>query len=84
VKGLKQTSAERIVRARAERYFGSAEEVAMLANLEHLDMRQLAAADALNSLSGHWRQQVWDAAALRRPPELLRGARPPARGYRFP
>jgi error-prone DNA polymerase len=74
VKGLKETSAERIVRARAEHYFGSAEEVAMLAELEHLDMRQLAAADALRSLSGHRRQQVWDAAALRRPPELLRGA----------
>ena len=37
-------------------------------------MRQLAAADALHSLSGHRRQQVWDAAALRRPPQLLRQA----------
>ncbi len=30
--------------------------------------------DALMSLSGHRRQQVWDAAALRRPPKLLRQA----------
>jgi error-prone DNA polymerase len=74
VKGLKKESAERIVKARAARYFESAEEVAMLAQLEHLDMRQLAAADALRSLSGHRRQQVWDAAALRRPPELFKDA----------
>ena len=34
----------------------------------------LAGADALSSLSGHRRQQVWDAAALHAPPELLRDA----------
>ena len=37
-------------------------------------MKLLAAADALASLSGHRRQQVWDAAALHAPPELLRDA----------
>jgi error-prone DNA polymerase len=37
-------------------------------------MKLLAAADALTSLSGHRRQQVWDAAALHAPPELLRDA----------
>ncbi len=37
-------------------------------------MRLLAGADALMSLSGHRRNQVWDASALRRPPELLREA----------
>ncbi len=74
VDGFKQESAERIVGARSQAYFESAEEMARLAELEHLDMRQLAAADALHSLSGHRRQQVWDAAALRRPPKLLRQA----------
>ncbi|CAM4130652.1 error-prone DNA polymerase [Roseateles saccharophilus] len=74
VKGLKKESAARIVKARVQRYFESAEEVAMLAQLEHQDMRQLAAADALRTLSGHRRQQVWDAAALRRLPKLLEGA----------
>jgi error-prone DNA polymerase len=34
-------------------------------------MKQLAAADALTSLSGHRRQQVWDAAALKPAPALL-------------
>lgn len=37
-------------------------------------MKMLSAADALMSLSGHGRQQVWDAAALRATPELLRDA----------
>ena len=37
-------------------------------------MKLLAAADALTSLSGHRRQQVWDAAALRSIPELLHDA----------
>ncbi|NCT81636.1 MAG: error-prone DNA polymerase [Comamonadaceae bacterium] len=74
VKGFKAEAAERIVKARATTHFDSAEELARLAELEHQDMRQLAAADALRSLSGHRRQQVWDAAALRRPPELLRQA----------
>jgi error-prone DNA polymerase len=74
VRGLKKEVGERIVAARQSKYFESAEQVAMLAELEHQDMRQLAAADALRSLSGHRRQQVWDAAALRRPPKLLREA----------
>lgn len=37
-------------------------------------MTNLAAADALMSLSGHRRQQVWEAAALRPAPQLLREA----------
>lgn len=74
VDGLKQASAERIVAARANGFFNNAEELARRADLEQLDVRQLAAADALLSLSGHRRNQVWDAAALRKPPELLKDA----------
>ena len=37
-------------------------------------MKLLAAADALLSMSGHRRQQVWDASALRSTPELLHDA----------
>ena len=37
-------------------------------------MTLLAGADALMSLSGHRRQQVWDASGLRTPPKLLRQA----------
>ena len=36
-------------------------------------MAALAAADALISLSGHRRQQMWDATAQRRAPGLLKG-----------
>ena len=44
------------------------------ARLERPDLDALAAADALISLSGHRRQQVWDAAAQQRAPALLQGA----------
>ena len=44
------------------------------AQLEQSDVRALAAADALLSLAGHRRQQVWDSSALHRAPQLLREA----------
>lgn len=71
---LKAESAERIVQARLERPFDSTEDLAIRAQLEQHELTQLAAADALLSLSGHRRQQVWDASALKRPPALLRTA----------
>jgi len=74
VSGLKQASAERIVAARLEAPFDSAEDLARRAGLDQPEMKLLAAADALLSLSGHRRQQVWDAAALRATPKLLRDA----------
>ncbi|MDR3369656.1 error-prone DNA polymerase [Rhodoferax sp.] len=74
ISGLRSTSAERIVAARAQLPFDGAEDLSRRANLEQHEMKLLAAADALASLSGHRRQQVWDAAALHAPPELLRDA----------
>jgi error-prone DNA polymerase len=74
IAGLKWESAERIVKARNERVFDNAEDLARRAEVELHEMKLLAAADALMSLSGHRRQQVWDAAALRSTPELLRDA----------
>ena len=74
VAGLRSGAAERIVAARVQCPFESAEDLATRADLELHEVKLLAAADALTSLSGHRRQQVWDAAALRAPPELLRGA----------
>jgi len=71
---LKTESAQRIVEARAIAPFTSAEDLARRASLDQHEMKLLAAADALMSLSGHRRQQVWDAAALKRPPALLRDA----------
>jgi error-prone DNA polymerase len=74
IAGLKAESMDRIVAARSERVFDSAEDLARRAELEHHELKLLAGADALMSLSGHRRQQVWDAAALRSTPELLRDA----------
>lgn len=74
ISGLKSSSAERIVAARAIQPFDGAEDLSRRANLEQHEMKLLAGADALASLSGHRRQQVWDAAALHAPPPLLRDA----------
>jgi error-prone DNA polymerase len=48
--------------------------MALRAQLDVKDLHALASGDALFSLSGHRRQQVWDASALRRTPHLLRDA----------
>ena len=74
IAGLKTDTAERIVAARRAAPFTSAEDLARRAGVDLHEMRQLAAADALLSLAGHRRQQVWDASALARPPALLADA----------
>jgi len=74
VSGLKKESAERIVDARRMLVFDSADDLARRAQLEQHEMTLLAGADALMSLSGHRRQQAWDASALRSTPRLLRDA----------
>ncbi|RZL28783.1 MAG: error-prone DNA polymerase, partial [Rubrivivax sp.] len=74
VKSLQQVSADAITRARNEAPFDSAEDLSLRAGLNQQQMTALAAGDALASLSGHRRQQAWDAAALRAAPPLLKGA----------
>ncbi|MDO9132204.1 MAG: error-prone DNA polymerase [Hydrogenophaga sp.] len=74
VSGLSHDEAKRIVAARASSAFTDAEDLARRAALDQQAMQQLAAADALQSLSGHRRQQVWDASALKAPPALLKEA----------
>ena len=74
VSGLHATVAGRIQGARAHRPFESTVELAQRCALDTGDLKALAAADALHSLSGHRRQQVWDAAALHPAPALLNGA----------
>jgi error-prone DNA polymerase len=70
---LSEAGAKRLLEARAQAPFTSTEDLALRAELDGKDMAALAAADALMSLSGHRRQQVWDATAQRRAPALLRG-----------
>jgi error-prone DNA polymerase len=74
VSGLKQTVAERIVLARSKNLFSSTQDLALQAGLDAGDLKVLASADALASLSGHRRQQVWDASALHAAPALLKEA----------
>ena len=71
---LKTSSAQRIIEARAQAPFDSAEDLSRRANLEQHEMKTLAAADALMSLAGHRRQQVWEASALHATPHMLRDA----------
>lgn len=74
IDGFKEPSAARIMAERARGPFDDPEDLAHRAKLEQHEMKLLAGADALRSLSGHRRQQVWQASALRRAPELLQGA----------
>ncbi|HQQ71105.1 MAG TPA: OB-fold nucleic acid binding domain-containing protein, partial [Alicycliphilus sp.] len=74
VSGLQRTVAERIVAARTQAPFDDAEDLARRAAMDEYEMRRLAGADALASLAGHRRQQVWEAAALKATPEMLRDA----------
>jgi error-prone DNA polymerase len=74
ITGLAQATALRIVDARDVAPFTSTEDLALRAELDQGALKALASADALLRLSGHRRQQVWDASALQRAPPLLREA----------
>ena len=73
VASLSQEAAKRLVQVRSQGpAWASAEDLALRTPLSQQDMQALAAADALASLSGHRRQQMWDAAAQHSAPALLR------------
>nr|WP_295783710.1 error-prone DNA polymerase [Rhodoferax sp.] len=73
VSGLRQQVGERIAAERALAPFTSTQQLALRCSLNEVDLKALASADALLSLSGHRRQQVWDASALKPAPALLQG-----------
>jgi error-prone DNA polymerase len=70
IKGLKVTSAERIVSARNNMIFTSAEDLARRAVLDRGDLSALAAADALASLAGHRREALWQTLGVDSPMRL--------------
>ncbi|MBV8123615.1 MAG: error-prone DNA polymerase, partial [Paucibacter sp.] len=74
ISGLSAASLQRIAQARAAAPFSSTQDLALRAGLDQREMQLLAAADALRSLSGHRRQQVWQASAHHTLPPLLRHA----------
>ncbi len=73
VSGLRQEVAQRIAQERAHAPFASTADLAHRCGLDASDLKALASADALRALSGHRRQQVWDASALHAVPALFRG-----------
>ena len=73
VSGFSEAAALRVMQARQAAPFTSAEDLALRAQLGTLEMNALAAADALLTLAGHRRQQVWQAAAIKTAPQLLKG-----------
>jgi error-prone DNA polymerase len=72
VSGFSEAAAQRIAEARRQSPFKNAEDLALRARLGTLEMNALAAADALLTLAGHRRQQVWEAAAIKPAPQLLK------------
>jgi len=84
VSGLGTPAAGRIVQALSEAPFTHPQDLALRANLTQTDMQQLAAADALASLAGHRRQQVWQASALHTLPPLLHAAQAPEEQLELP
>ena len=73
VSGLARAVGERIANQRLQAPFSNTQDVALRCQLDSADLKALASADALQSLSGHRRQQVWDASALKPAPALLQG-----------
>ncbi len=74
VAGLQEAAAQRLVAARGEAPFVDVEDLALRAGLDRSAMGLLASADALSTLAGHRRQQVWAATVDRRPRGLLQDA----------
>ncbi|MBI2771499.1 MAG: error-prone DNA polymerase [Burkholderiales bacterium] len=74
VGSLSEAAGQRIPQARLEAAFSGTEDLALRAQLDLKDLNALASGDALLSIAGHRRQQVWEATAQRRAPPLLRGA----------
>ncbi|MCM5678777.1 error-prone DNA polymerase [Schlegelella sp. S2-27] len=72
--GLREDVAERIAQARGDGPFEDVQDLARRAQLEPADLKRLAGADALRSLAGHRRQQVWQAAAWQPTTALLKDA----------
>jgi error-prone DNA polymerase len=63
VNGMAQEAAWRIEEARAIRPFDNMQDLALRAQLSRSDLQALAAANALEPLSGHRRQALWQAVA---------------------
>jgi error-prone DNA polymerase len=68
---LSQAAADRLAQARRVSGFASVDDLARRAQLDARDLQALAQADALQSLAGHRRRQLWAAAGQERPDDAL-------------
>jgi error-prone DNA polymerase len=73
VAGLAEAQAQGIVAARRQRLFRSVDDLAHRAGLNKRSLDLLAAARALQSLSGHRRLARWDARGVEHLPGMLAG-----------
>lgn len=74
VKGLRAEAAARIVEARRAAPLRDVDDLALRADLDSPTLSLLAVAGALQTLAGHRREALWQAAGGRLPRGLLRGA----------
>ncbi len=72
INGLSRAGAERIVAARTAAPFASVEDLAARAALDQRDLKALAAAGALASLTTHRRAAYWAVAGIEDKPPLFR------------
>jgi error-prone DNA polymerase len=73
--GFVEADAKRLMQARSERAFEDVADLVRRARLDARARRQLAAAGALRSISGHRHRAFWDIAAQEAPDSLLAVAR---------
>jgi len=71
ISGFAEAVADRIVAARCERAFDSVEDLARRARFDRRDLKLLASAGALRSLSDHRRLAHWEVAGVERATPLL-------------
>jgi error-prone DNA polymerase len=74
VQGLSEAGVERLVAARKVRPFEDVEDLARRAALNRHDLKCLAAAGALEALSGHRRSAYWQVAGIETGAHILRDA----------
>jgi error-prone DNA polymerase len=82
VSGLSEEAGHRIVLARQQLHsqgqtFANVAQLAQLAQLNQTDLDALAAADALSTLAGHRREQVWAASGAKAYASLFKPVAPP-------
>ena len=77
VSGLSEAGAQRIIEARRSRPFANSADLAHRAALDRRDLRCLAEADALATLSGHRHGAAWAVAGIEKLPPLWCAPTPP-------